>query len=88
LLQLTDEMVEANFPGMGTLANFRAKLLESTVVQRDEDQREKVHEALIAAVAERIEADIPESVIRQLAENEYQAKLHEIQIKASPFGQS
>lgn len=42
-----------------------------------------MHEALIKAVAERIDAAIPDSAIRQLAENEYQAKLHEIQLKVS-----
>ena len=41
----------------------------------------RVHAALIRAVADRVEADVPESAIRQLAENEYQAHLHEIQLR-------
>ena len=42
----------------------------------------RVAAALIAAVADRVHADVPESAIRQLAENEYQAHLHKIQLKA------
>lgn len=41
----------------------------------------RIHAALISAVADRVEADVPESAIRQLAENEYQAHLHEIQLR-------
>jgi hypothetical protein len=44
----------------------------------------RVAAALIAAVAERVRADVPESVVRQLAENEYQAHLHKIQLKVRP----
>ena len=44
----------------------------------------RVAAALIAAVAERVSADVPESVVRQLAENEYQAHLHKIQLKVPP----
>lgn len=79
--QLTDDLVEASFPGVGSVESLRAALIDSTAAQREEDQKEAVHEALILAVAERVDADIPESAIRQLAENEYQAKLHEIQLK-------
>ena len=38
---------------------------------------------LSQAVAECVDAQIPESVIRQVGENEYQAKLHELQLKVS-----
>ena len=81
-VQLTDDLVEASFPGVGSVESLRAALADSTAVQREEDQREAVHEALIRAVADCVDADIPDSAIRQLAENEYQAKLHEIQLKA------
>ncbi|CAL8467961.1 g7499 [Coccomyxa elongata] len=81
LPELTDDLVEASFPGVGSVESLRAALIDSTAAQREEDQKEAVHEALILAVAERVDADIPESAIRQLAENEYQAKLHEIQLK-------
>ena len=30
-----------------------------------------------------MDAEVPESVIRQVGENEYQAKLHELQLKVS-----
>ena len=33
------------------------------------------------AVADCVDAEVPESVIRQVGENEYQAKLHELQLK-------
>ena len=38
---------------------------------------------LSQAVAECVDAQVPESVIRQVGENEYQAKLHELQLKVS-----
>jgi FKBP-type peptidyl-prolyl cis-trans isomerase (trigger factor) len=81
--QLTDAFVEEAMPGMGSVENLRAELLRTTTAKREDEQKELVHEALIAAVAERIEADIPDSAIRQLAQNEYQAKLHEMQLKVS-----
>ena len=36
------------------------------------------------AVADCVDAPVPESVIRQVGENEYQAKLHELQMKVCP----
>ncbi|KAK9909292.1 hypothetical protein WJX75_000086 [Coccomyxa subellipsoidea] len=86
LPELTDDLVEASFPGVGSVESLRAALTDSTAAQREEDQKEAVHEALIRAVADCVDADIPDSAIRQLAENEYQAKLHEIQLKENlPF---
>lgn len=35
----------------------------------------------LQAVADCVDAEVPESVIRQVGENEYQAKLHELQLK-------
>ena len=35
----------------------------------------------LQAVADCVDAEVPESVIRQVGENEYQAKLHELQVK-------
>lgn len=35
----------------------------------------------VQAVADCVDAEVPESVIRQVGENEYQAKLHELQVK-------
>ncbi|CAK0765119.1 hypothetical protein CVIRNUC_003226 [Coccomyxa viridis] len=83
---LTDEVVAEAFPGIQSLDELRKALAESTAAQREEDQRDKVHEALIKAVAECVDAQVPESVIRQVGENEYQAKLHELQLKeAMPY---
>ena len=39
------------------------------------------HTCPLQAVADCVEAEVPESVIRQVGENEYQAKLHELQLK-------
>ncbi len=80
-VQLTDEFVEEAMPGIGGVEGLRTQLLRTTAAQREAEQKERVHEALISAVAERVDAAIPASAIRQLAENEYQAKLHEIQLK-------
>ena len=41
------------------------------------------HGCLSQAVAECVDAQVPESVIRQVGENEYQAKLHELQLKVN-----
>ncbi len=40
-------------------------------------------DCLSQAVAECVDAQVPESVIRQVGENEYQAKLHELQLKVN-----
>lgn len=47
VLQLTDEVVAEAFPGIQSLDELRKALAESTAAQREEDQRDKVHEALI-----------------------------------------
>lgn len=40
-LQLTDDLVEAAFPGVGGVDALRAALNESTALQREEDQKEQ-----------------------------------------------
>ena len=47
ILQLTDEVVAEAFPGVQSLDELRQALAESTAAQREEDQRDKIHEALI-----------------------------------------
>ncbi|CAL5219954.1 g1886 [Coccomyxa viridis] len=86
LAELTDELVRGAFDGIENLQQLREAFSVATVAQREYDQREKVHEALIKAVADCVDAEVPESVIRQVGENEYQAKLHEMQMKeAMPY---
>ena len=151
-MQLTDELVRGAFDGIENLQQLREAFSVATVAQREYDQKEKVHEALIKvlsllllaplhtiypgvlgspsdvrvpgqgvmlsvalsaapaksfrltsldmtcqcwqadacliwlihpvqAVADCVDAEVPESVIRQVGENEYQAKLHEMQMK-------
>ncbi len=43
VLQLTDDLVEAEFPGVGGVEALRAALNESTQLQREEDQKEQVY---------------------------------------------
>ena len=46
----------------------------------------QVHEALTAALAERVEMEVPASVLRELGSSEYQAKLLEAQAKVTACG--
>jgi hypothetical protein len=48
---LTDELVREAFTGIDSLEQLREALTASTAAQREEDQREKVHEALIKVSA-------------------------------------
>ncbi len=49
------------------------------------DGRRKVHEALTEELAKRVDVDVPQSVLRQLGETEYQAKLLEMQARVRPW---
>ena len=44
-----------------------------------------MHEALTAALAERVDAEVPLSVMRELGSQEYQAKLLEAQARVRLF---
>lgn len=43
-----------------------------------------MHEALTEQLAKRVDVDVPQSVLRQLGETEYQAKLLEMQARVRP----
>ena len=45
--QLTDELIRGKFGGIETLQQLREAFSVATAAQREQDQRDKVHEALI-----------------------------------------
>ncbi len=49
------------------------------------DGQRKVHEALTEELAKLVDVDVPQSVLRQLGETEYQAKLLEMQARVRPW---
>ena len=48
------------------------------------DTADAVNQALTMAVADIVEADVPEALVREAALNEYQAQLLEMQAKVKP----
>ena len=65
-------------PGAAALATASPCVWSCDLLAKSETEPSKLP---LQAVAECVDAEVPESVIRQVGENEYQAKLHELQLK-------
>ncbi|KAK9835180.1 hypothetical protein WJX81_004039 [Elliptochloris bilobata] len=81
LPELDNEFAETLYPGCGGLEKLRGIMEAAEMRILDSQTKQKVHEALTAALAERVDAEVPQSVLRELGSQEYQAKLLEAQAR-------
>ena len=78
---MTDELARELGSQVTGMADLREKLLEAERQQTVEDTADRVNEALSKAVSDILDVEVPESIIRDVASNEYQAQLLEAQAK-------
>ena len=82
LLQLDDAFGAAVAPEAGSLEALRARLLATQSAMTAKETAERVNEALTFAVGDLVQADIPQSLIQEIGQNEYQAQLFRLQAQA------
>lgn len=82
-LQLTDDVAKELLPGVQGVDDLWSQMIEAQRTLTREDLAQNVNNALVAAVGDIVECDVPEFLIRQAAENEYQRRLLEYQSSVS-----
>lgn len=86
-LQLTDEFAKQILPSCSGVEELWRNLTEAQQMVTASDTADVVNQALTTAVADIVDAEVPEALIREAALNEYQAQLLEMQsrVSLSPF---
>ena len=78
-MQLTDEWATKTFPQCTSLGDLRDKLHRGHLQQAAEKTVTALQLAVTYAIADAFDVQPPESMIRELAEQEYQAQLLQLQ---------
>jgi len=76
---LTDAWAEEAYPGSGTVDGLRSRLRAAVAAETAAATAARVQEALTTALADAVACDVPESVLREIGEAEYQAELLQMQ---------
>ncbi|KAK9792725.1 hypothetical protein WJX73_008579 [Symbiochloris irregularis] len=76
--EVTDEWVSENVEGQGSVANFRNNLLQAVQAEAQVNTDQKVRMEIMRELSNMVDVEIPEFLILQVAENEFQAKLFEV----------
>jgi len=79
--RVDDEWAERAYPGSGTLDGLKKRLRDAVASETESATSAKVQEALTSALADAVDVAVPQSVLRELGEAEYQAELLEMQAK-------
>lgn len=74
-MQLDDDLANEVAPGAGGAEGLRTQLLKMQRERTAQDTEEAVNEALMAAVVDSAEAEIPQHFIADMGRQEYQARL-------------
>ena len=82
-VQLTDEVAKQLLPACGGVEDLRRQMLEAQSAISAVETANRVNEALTLAVSGIVDVDVPESMIQEVATNEYQAQLLEMQARVS-----
>ena len=82
-VQLTDEVAKKLLPACAGVEDLRRQMLEAQTAISAVETANRVNEALTLAVAGIVDVDVPESMIQEVATNEYQAQLLEMQARVS-----
>ena len=84
LVQLDDELAEQVAPNAGGAQGLRTQLLKMQQEKTAHDTEQAVDEALMAAVVESAQADIPHHFVAEMGKQEYQARLLAAVARVSP----
>lgn len=68
--QLDDELLRKQIPSCSGLADAEEKLFEAQRLKTADSTQQRVIAALGEAVADIVEADVPQSLIKQMGEQE------------------
>ena len=78
-LQLTDAWATKTFPSCSSLGDLRSKLHRGHLQKAAEKTVNALQLAVTYAIADAFDVQPPESMVRELAEQEYQAQLLQLQ---------
>lgn len=76
-------MAEEVAPGCGGAAGLRSLLLRKQQAATAQANQQAVEEAVMAAVTNIADCPVPEAMVKDMAQNEYQARLLQAQAKVS-----
>lgn len=79
LAELDNELVKKHIPDCDNVDDFQSQLMEATQLEAAAQMHHLVVDSLAIAVAERVVADLPESVIHSTGQQEFQAHLIRLQ---------
>ena len=80
-LQLDDDLAEEVAPGSGGVQGLQTQLLRMQNAKTAQDNEEAVEEALMETVVHLAQCDVPYSMVKEMGQQEYQARLHTAQAK-------
>ena len=77
-VQLTDEWVRTTLEGQGSVANLRNNLLQGVHSETQDATKQKVRMEIMEQLSDIVDAEVPDYLVTQVAQNEFQAQLFEI----------
>ena len=80
-LQLDDALAEEVAPGCGGAAGLQAQLLRKHQAATAQANQQAVEEALMAQVSDLVDCSLPDSMVKEMGQQQYQARLLEAQAK-------
>ena len=80
-LQLDDKLAQDVAPNSGRAEGLRQQLLRMQNDKTAQDNQEAVDEAMMAAVVNLVDCEVPKSMIDEMGKSEYQARLLQAQAK-------
>ena len=81
VLQLDDKLAQEVAPNSGGAEGLRQQLLRMQNDKTAQDNQEAVDEAMMAAVVNLVDCEVPKSMIDEMGKSEYQARLLQAQAK-------
>lgn len=82
-LQLDDDLAVEVAPGSGGVQGLQTQLLRMQNAKTAQDNEEAVEEALMETVVHLAQCDVPFSMVKEMGQQEYQARLHTAQAKVN-----
>ena len=82
-MQLSDEIAKEILPGCSSVDDLWTQLIEAQRSISKADLAQNVNSALLKAVADIVETEVPEYLVMDMAEKEYQQRLLQYQSSVS-----
>ena len=82
-MQLNDDLAEEVAPGSGGAEGLQAQLFRMQQDKTTQDNIEAVDEAIMEAVVELVQCEVPHSMVADMGKQEYQSRLLNAQARVS-----